>query len=116
MGRYHTGLHAANSSRYQYASILAVMPAFGFLVSRLFERVPGPAGFRRLAFAAVLAFAAASMCRQWSVEIGHFASWRGTETRQLLLVDPAPAPFAVPGYPGFPTQRAKDLIEKYHLH
>jgi hypothetical protein len=116
IGRYHTGLHAANSSRYQYASILAVMPAFGFLVSRLFERVPGPAGFRRLAFAAVLAFAAASMCRQWSVEIGHFASWRGTETRQLLLVDPAPAPFAVPGYPGFPTQRAKDLIEKYHLH
>ena len=116
IGRYQTGLLAAVSSRYQYASLVAVLPAAGFLFARLLERLPVPRAARRLAAVAVLAAAAFALCRQWSADLDVFSASRGTENRRLLVSDPDPGPFAVQGYPGLPTRRAKDLIDRYHLH
>jgi hypothetical protein len=45
----------------------------------------------------------------WSV-------WRGSEVHRVLVEDPFPGRNAVPGYPGFPMDRARELIRKYHLH
>jgi len=116
IGRYHTGLLAAVSSRYQYASLLGIAPAAGFWVATQWERLPVRAAARRLAFAAVLALAAYSMCRQWSAGLDVFTTTRGSDSRRLLLVDKDPYPNSVPGIPGLPMDRAKALIAKYNLH
>jgi hypothetical protein len=116
VGRYHTGLLAAVSSRYQYAPLVAVLPAAGFLLSRLWARIPLPRTIREIGLAVLFTALVVVFCRQWAQDLRGFAEWRGTEPRRILLVDPSPDPFAVPGYPGFPTQRAKDLVAKYNLH
>jgi hypothetical protein len=116
IGRYHTGLLATSSSRYQYASLIAVVPAVGFAFSRLWDRLPGPEIVRRLALAALFAAVGWSMCRQWSVDLAYFVGPRGTETRRILFSDPGPGPDLIPWIPGFPTKRAKDLAAKYNLH
>jgi hypothetical protein len=116
IGRYHTGLPATVSSRYQYAALIAVLPAAGYLFSRLWDQVPGPRALRATMLGALAAAAAWGLCSQWSGDLGAFTTWRGTESRRILLTDPNPDPRAVPGFPGFPTQRAKDLIAKYNLH
>jgi hypothetical protein len=116
IGRYHTGLPATVSSRYQYAALIAVLPAAGFLFSRLWDRVPGPGALRRAVLGTLVAAAAWGLCSQWLGDLGGFTTWRGTESRRILITDPNPDPHAVPGFPGFPTQRAKYLIAKYNLH
>jgi hypothetical protein len=112
IGRFHTGLPAAVSSRYQYASLVAVLPLAGFWLSRLCERIPGPAAARRVILAALLAGACVLMCRQWRVEIDPFTVWRGTDSRRVLLNGSGP----VPGSPGISMERAHELVSKYHLH
>jgi hypothetical protein len=116
IGRYQTGLLAAVSSRYQYAALVAILPAAGFLFARLLERLPAPGAIRRAAAAAVLALFACCLCRQWGADLDVYSESRGTGTRRILIFQADPGPIAVPGYPGFSTQRAKDLIAKYHLH
>ncbi len=116
IGRYHTGLAATVSSRYQYASLLGVVPAAGFWLSSQWGRLPGPAAARRAAFAALLCVAAVAMCRQWSADLDNFTATRGSESRRLLLVDKVPYPNLVPGIPWLPMDRAKALIAKYNLH
>jgi hypothetical protein len=116
IGRYHTGLLASVSSRYQYASLIALMPAAGFAFARLWRRVPGPAPLRGAVLAAALSAAALFLCLRWGSDLDGFTWSRGTASRQILLTDPNPDPHAVPGFPGFPTQKAKDLIAKYNLH
>ncbi len=115
IGRYHTGLPTAMSSRYQYASLIACLPTAGFLISHLWERVPLPSGLRTLAFSFVLAGAATALCLQWPTELDPFTVWRGTDSRRTLLGNPDPSQ-PVPGFPGFPMVRATQLIAKYNLH
>jgi hypothetical protein len=116
IGRYHTGLLAAGSSRYQYASLIGIVPAFGFWLSRQWERLPGPGALRNLAFAALLCVTSVFLIRQWPQELDPFTASRGSDSRRTLLVDPFPAPNSVPGIPGLPVEKAKALIAKYHLH
>ncbi len=115
IGRYQMGLGTAMSSRYQYASLIACLPAAGLWISVQWERVPMPAAYRGLAFSFLLAAAAAVLCLQWPAELDPFTVWRGTDSRRILLVDSNNSQ-AVPGYPGFPMERAKQLIAKYKLH
>src|SRR5580658_3101875 len=82
IGRYHTGLQAAVSSRYQYASLIGILPLAAFWVSRQWEKIPTSRDPRRLMFAALLAAISFAMCRQWSVELDPFTIWRGTTSRQ----------------------------------
>jgi hypothetical protein len=116
IGRYHTGLPAAAGSRYQYASLIGIMPLAGFWFSRQWARLPVPANLRDLGAIVVLAAGAFYMCRQWPTVLGPFTSSRGTESRRILLIDPDPGPNSVPGIPGLPTERVKLLIAKYKLH
>jgi hypothetical protein len=116
IGRYHTGLLASASSRYQYGSLIAFLPAAGFLFSRLWARLPAPESARRLALASLFAVVGWSMCRQWSVDLAEFVGPRGRDAWQILLSDPDPDPHSVPGIPGLPVERAKALIAKYDLH
>lgn len=116
IGRYHTGLLAAVSSRYQYMSLVGILPAAGFWLSRQWERIPAPVWARRLALGALLAVAAVSMCRQWRGDLEPFTTYRGSDSRRIFFADPNPLQGSVPGYAAFPIDRAKALVAKYHLH
>jgi hypothetical protein len=115
IGRYNTGLVLSTSSRYEYSSLIANLPAAGFCLARLWEKLPVPAPARGLAFSALLASIIVSMCYLWPIDLEPFSVWRGTDNRRILLVEPGVSQ-AVPGYPGFPMERARALIAKYNLH
>jgi len=116
VGRYNFGLKMAVSSRYQYASLIGFLPFAAFGLSYALARLPVLPAIRNLFFSALLASIVFLFCRQWRVEITQWSGWRGVEPRRILLVESAPGPYSVPGFPGFPTQRAKELIAKYNLH
>jgi hypothetical protein len=116
IGRYQMGIPTAVSSRYQYASLISVMPVAAYWVSCQWRRLRVPAAARGIAAAVVLAALAGSLCRQWPSEMDHFAEWRGTRSRHLLLEEAHPGAQAVPGIPSLPMDRAKDLIARYTLH
>jgi hypothetical protein len=116
IGRYHTGLPAALASRYQYASLIGIMPLVGYWFSCQWSRLPVPATLRGIAAFAILAAGAFCLCRQWPAVLDPFTASRGTESRRILLSDPDPGERAVPGIPRLETERAKFLISKYNLH
>jgi hypothetical protein len=115
IGRYHLGLLTAMSSRYQYASLIACLPTAGFWISHVGQRIPIPNGARKVALSFLLAATATTLLVQWPKELDPFTVWRGTDSRRLFLQPPDPAQ-AVPGYPGFPMERTRQLIAKYNLH
>jgi hypothetical protein len=116
MGRYQTGLLAAVSSRYQYASLIGIAPMAGFWISRQWDRIPVPAIVRGIGAAILLAAGAFHLCQQWGVELDPFTASRGTDSRRILLLESHPDPHSVPGIPGLPVDRARELIAKYDLH
>jgi hypothetical protein len=114
MGRYHTGLQTALSSRYQYASLLGIMPLAGFWCATQWGRIRAPAALRDGCALAAIAVVACCLCRQWPDALEPFSETRGDESRRILLHDAGPHP--VPGIPFLSIERAKALIAKYHLH
>jgi hypothetical protein len=116
IGRHHLPLPTALSSRYQYASLVASLPAAGFCLSRLGERLPFSAAARTAAISALVAAIAVAMCLQWRAPLDTFTRWRGTDSRRIFLGTPGPEPQEVPGFPAFPMERARELVAKYHLH
>jgi hypothetical protein len=115
IGRYNTGLLMSTSSRYQYSSLIANLPAASFCLNLIWSKLPAPPRARAAVFAVLLASVAFSMCRLWAIDLEGFSVWRGTDNRRALLAGPADSQ-AVPGYPGFPMARARELIAKYGLH
>jgi hypothetical protein len=116
IGRYHTGLLAVTTSRYQYAALVALMPIVGFCLSDAWDRLPLPRTSAMAVLFCLVAFLAVHLVRGWPDEMGWFSNARGTVSRRILLTDPHPAEFSVPGIPFMPVTRARQLIEKYHLH
>lgn len=116
IGRYHTGLETAISSRYQYGALLATLPFAGLWLHALLSRIP-LGGWRQPALqGAVLTGVAGAMLLPWPQEAAGFAHERGTVTRNLLHHDPnPPALGAVPGIPFLATDRAKELQRRYGL-
>jgi hypothetical protein len=115
VGRYQTGLQNAMSSRYQYASLVACLPAAAFWFSTMWDRIPLSASSRALVFSGLLTAAAVVLCLKWPADLDPFTIWRGTDSRSIMLVNPDDTQ-AVPGYPGFPMARAREIIAKYNLH
>lgn len=115
IGRYHTGIETAVSSRYEYASLIGIAPLLGYWAAGMLGKVRLPAALRASAAAAALAVLAVAFCRQWRSEIGFYSEWRGSEPRRILLVEPHPGDHAVPGIPFMETDRAKAIIRKYGL-
>ena len=116
LGRHQFGLPFANSSRYYYNALICTLPFIAFACDRLVAALPGR--WVRIAFATVLVLGASiAVARKWRQEAEVFATWRGRNTRQILLREPnPPAEGAVPGIPFLRTERAKELITIYHLH
>jgi hypothetical protein len=115
IGRYHTGLVLAASSRYQYASLIACMPVAAFWFTRQWERLPAPASARGAILCLLLAAVSAGLCLQWPAELDPETTSRGTQARHVLLGQEGDSQ-AVPGYPGFSVSRARELVAKYNLH
>jgi len=117
LGRYHTGLRASVSSRYQYCALLATIPFVGFWLEWLLLRAPAQFHFRSFVAAAVAAVLAFTMLRGWRPALEPFVYGRGTEPRAVLLSSqPLPANYQTPGIPGLPPDIARGLIARYHLH
>jgi hypothetical protein len=116
VGRYHTGLDAALSSRYQYASLIGIAPLFGFWVDQVLGRLPGPAALWRWAAAAGTAALFVVFCVQWREAIVLYSDWRGVTSRRILIEEPKPDRYAVPGIPFMETTRARELIREHNLH
>lgn len=115
LGRYHTGLETTISSRYQYGALLAVLPFLGLWLESLGRRWPERA--RPYVAGLLLLILTGLVVRRWPAEIAAFADQRGTATRQLLFHEAhPPASGAVPGIPSLSTDRAKELIRRFHLH
>ena len=114
IGRFHTGYETSTSSRYQYSSLVAVLPFVGFAVADLIGHLPRR--FRSLATAALIAATAIGVGRGWPEAAGPFCDRRGGESRRVLLGSAQPGPYAVPGIPFMTTERGRELIAKYHLH
>lgn len=116
IGRHHTGLTATVSSRYQYCALLAVAPFVAFCVERALSRLrSGPAvQFAAVALAAILVV---HLLRDWKPTLEGFVGWRGAQPRAVLLGEaPVPPDYQLPGIPGLPPARARELIARYHLH
>lgn len=116
IGRYHTGLPTAVSSRYQYSSLLGFTPFVGYAFSRLMEWIRLPRAVRMAFAGLVLGVLATIWIRGWSDQIAPFAVARGDQSRRILFEDPDPPKDGVPGIPGLPMERAKTLVKKYRLH
>jgi hypothetical protein len=116
IGRYHIGLPASLASRYQYASLIGIMPLVGFWFSRQWSRLSVPITLREISAFAVLAACAFGLCRQWPAVLDPFTAARGTESRRVLLGESDAGEHGVPGIPRMETDRAKFLISKYKLH
>jgi hypothetical protein len=116
LGRYHTGVETAISSRYQYASLLGIMPLVGFALARLIEGLPWAVRWRRLTAAAAVIALVVATTRGWSPELESFVLPRGVDSRRVLLAERHPGEFAVPGIPFMSTEEARGLIAKYDLH
>jgi hypothetical protein len=115
VGRFHTGLPTVISSRYQYASLIAVAPFAAFWADAVLGRLLRK-DLLRSAFAAVLvALSAWSMLAQWPARIREFSDWRGVRSREIFM-DGTSKSNDVPGFPGFPMARAKEIVRKYSLH
>lgn len=117
LGRYHTGLETAISSRYQYGALLAVLPFAALALDGLRRRLPPVLRRGNVVVAVFLLGTGFLVVRPWSWEAPAFAQGRGTVTRHLLLREPhPPAMGALPGIDFMSTEQAKHLLRHYHLH
>ena len=114
IGRFHTGYLASVSSRYQYASLIGILPLAGHWLAAQWRRLPGRPYLRQAAALAALGVCALFMCRNWSGVLDPFTVWRGTDSRRELVLGTTPGP--VPGIPGMSWDRARELIRQYNLH
>jgi hypothetical protein len=117
VGRYHTGLLAAFSSRYYYSSLLAFLPFAGLLLARVMEKLLPVDQPRRLAAGALLVCLAWLCLRGWPASLGPFVALRGTEMRRLMQAPYTSAPGAtVPALDFMHIERAKALQRAFNLH
>jgi hypothetical protein len=108
VGRYHTGLVEALSSRYYYSSLLAILPFAGLLLARVLERCLPRERPRRLAASLLLASLA---------YLTEFVALRGTEMRRTMQAPYTTAPDAtVPALGFMHIERAKALQRAFNLH
>jgi hypothetical protein len=117
IGRYHTGLETAVSSRYCYSSLLATLPFAAAAIEFLLQRRPLPAVVHHMTIAVILLGLIAHSLRGWPAPLNEFCNWRGSGLRQLFSDESAARTGAkVPALEFMPVSRAKELIRAYNLH
>ncbi len=117
IGRYHTGLETAVSSRYCYSSLLATLPFAAAAIELCFRRRPLPTVMHYTAITVILLGLVAHSLRGWPAHLNEFCNWRGSGLRQLFFDESAAHTDAkVPALEFMPVSRAKELIRAYNLH
>lgn len=117
IGRYHTGLLTTTGSRYQYVSLLATVPFCAVVAEAATARLQSRRALAAMLMAAMIASVSWLALKPWPETMTGWADWRGRQGRHTLLNNPqAPAMGAVPGIDFMPTEKARELIEKFHLH
>jgi hypothetical protein len=117
LGRFESPLWAATSSRYQYCSLLGSLPFFATVLQAILRPIPRPFLLRAAFTTGLLLLVAWQSTRYWPPWLSGWKDWRGLQTRSLLLESKEiPAGNNVPGIPFMTNGRARELVEKYHLH
>jgi hypothetical protein len=117
LGRYHAGLFSTRTSRYHYVALICTLPFAALCLRATLAALRLRGGVRTCAAVAVAGLFGWMLARSWPQEMDSWAKWRGRYTRYIVLraMDP-PARGAIPGIPFLTTERAKQLIDRYHLH
>jgi hypothetical protein len=117
IGRYHTGLETAHSSRYQYTSLICTLPFLAVWIDAWLARWVRSNRSQLIAGILLALLAGAFVSRHWAAEMQAWSGWRGRDPRRLLEQHAGPADERiVPGIPAMPADRAKELIKRYNLH
>ncbi len=115
VGRYHTGIGASISSRYQYVSLLCFTPFLAIVLDKLLSVMTLRRAVRFSAQVIVLVSLLALIAWPWKQEIRWWAGLRGTEIREALKTDPDNK-LGVVYVPWISVGEAKELIQKFNLH
>ncbi len=117
LGRFHTGLPAAGSSRYQYGALAALLPLAAIVLARALDLIPARLGLRALVAVVLLALTARWAQAPWRATINDWVPWRGGDLRVVLFATPPDrAPDHFTRLPWMDNERARELAKKYHLH
>jgi hypothetical protein len=117
LGRHHTGLLTTTGSRYQYVALLATLPFVAVLIDAAIARAKSHRPLAVLITAGATCAVSWLALAGWPATMKSWADWRGRQGRQVLLKEPnPPATGVVPGIDFMPTAKARELIERYHLH
>lgn len=116
VGRFHTGLPAAISSRYQYASLICFLPFLGCFIQLILCVFKDLRIKHTLHVFTIVLFATISLIR-WNSEINSWVKWRGQEIREELKHNSlSPDSKMAPCVPeSMKLSKAKEIIEKFHL-
>jgi hypothetical protein len=115
IGRFHTGLEAATSSRYQYVSLLVFGSSIAAVWDELLKRWAPRRAWAAWATVLVLTLWGGFNLSRWRAEIGPWATWRGVAGRQLVS-DDAKQGIAMPGIPFLTCEQARVLADRFRLH
>ncbi|MCB1104283.1 MAG: hypothetical protein KDK74_06075 [Cephaloticoccus sp.] len=116
IGRHHTGMLAALSSRYQYSALLATLPFVACIVDSLLLRIASVKARRTITISTGLALLVWCFSG-WPGELRVFCSWRGSELRELLAAPAVTDPsLRVPALDYMHVERAKALRRAFNLH
>jgi hypothetical protein len=117
IGRYHTGIATAISSRYYYSSLLATLPFVALLLDEGLRAGLRPGIARRLGAALAIGALTWACLRGWPGELAGFTGWRGTDLRRTMAAPAvAGSKEMVPGMDFMHIERSKALVRAYHLH
>lgn len=114
LGRYHTGIPAAGSSRYQYTALCCLAPILVVLLQRVADRFR-----RRVRFAVVGTASVALVCYclgTWTPVMKNWRTWRGDGLRAALAQPDFPAKDHFTQLPWMTNERARELVAEYHLN
>jgi hypothetical protein len=116
IGRHHTGFLAALSSRYQYSSLLALLPFVGVLIAATVEK-SRPARLHPWATGTVTGLLTLFCLHGWPAALDSFTGWRGTAIRAMVAAPATQDPAVrVPALEFMHVERAKALQRAYQLH
>jgi hypothetical protein len=111
LGRHHTGLDAAFSMRYQYASLICTLPFFA-VAFRSGVATPSPLR-RTLQVLGLVVFVICALW-QWPAQARSFVNWRGPAIRDAIAQASDETP--IPSVPFITTKQARDLTVLFNLH
>lgn len=116
VGRFHTGLAAAGSSRYQYGALAVWLPSVAVCFGRIVAWLPSTLRLRTAVATGLIIWTAVWVTRPWTTTMANWVPDRGGTQRTLLFHRPPEQwpPNLV--LHSIPNDRASHLVKKFNLH